>query len=160
MNTILGELGKNPKFIELVNKIESEKSPIAISGLNDVGMIQILSAIQEFTKKPICLLTYNEIQARKLYKDLSYFIEKVDLFNKKEIVTYDYVSESKDIQSERIEILNKIKEGKNKILVTTIEAVMQKLPDADVLYKDKLKIKIGETYNLEELKHKLVKLRI
>ena len=83
MNTILGELGKEPKFIELVNKIDSKQSPIAISGLNDVGMIQVLSAIQNFTKKPRCLLTFNEIQAKKLYKDFSYFTEKVDLFNKK-----------------------------------------------------------------------------
>ncbi len=160
MNTILGELGKEPKFIELVNKIDSKQSPIAISGLNDVGMIQVLSAIQNFTKKPICLLTFNEIQAKKLYKDFSYFTEKVDLFNKKEIVTYDYVAESKDIQYERIETLNKIEDGKNKILVTTIEAAMQKLPSVDVLYKDKIKIKVGESYNLEELKQKLIKLRL
>ncbi len=160
MNTILGELGKEPKFIELVNKIENKQSPIAISGLNDVGMIQIISAIQEFTKKPICLLTYNEIQAKKLYKDLKYFTDKVDIFNKKEVVTYDYVAESKDIQYERIDILNKIYESKNKILVTTIEAAMQKLPSEKTLYKNRFKFKLGESYSIEEIKQKLVRLRI
>ena len=98
MNTILGELGKSAKFIETLNKIEKEKnSPIEISGLNDVGLIQLVSAINEFGKKPICILTYNEIQAKKIYEDIKYFTEKVVLFSKKEIVTYDYIAESKDI---------------------------------------------------------------
>ena len=36
MNTILGELGKLPKFVELTKDIENKKSPIEISGLTDV----------------------------------------------------------------------------------------------------------------------------
>ena len=128
MNTILGELGKNPKFIELIKNIEQKQSPVAISGLNDVGMVQIGTAINEFGKKPICILTYNEIQAKKIYENIKYFTEKVVLFPKKEIVTYDYVAESKDISYQRIEALNEISTKKNLIVITTIEAVMQKLP--------------------------------
>ena len=94
MNTILGELGKNPKFIELLNDIEKKQSPIVISGLNDVGMMQLGTAINEFGKKPICILTYNEIQAKKIYEDIKYFTDKVVFFPKKEVVTYDYIAES------------------------------------------------------------------
>lgn len=50
MNTILGELGKNPKFKEYINSIEKNTSPIALSGLTDVGMVQMISATSEFTK--------------------------------------------------------------------------------------------------------------
>ena len=86
MNTLLGELGKNAKFIEILNKLEKDnRSPIEISGLNDVGMVQISTAINEFGKKPICILTYNEIQAKKIHEDLKYFTDKVVLFPKKEI---------------------------------------------------------------------------
>ena len=159
MNTMLGEFGKNAKFIEILNKIEKEKtSPIEISGLNDVGMIQLSSAINGFGKKPICILTYNEIQAKKIYEDIKYFTDKVVLFLKKEIVTYDYIAESKDIPYKRIEALNEIKNKKNLIVVTTIEAVMQKLPKKEVLYKNELKFKVGEIYNLDELKQKLINL--
>ena len=68
MNTILGELGKSSKFCEYVKSIENKKSPIAISGLTDVGMVQIETAIHEFGKRPICIITYNEIQAKKISK--------------------------------------------------------------------------------------------
>ena len=62
MNTIIGELGKSPKFIDLLKQIEQEVSPIAISGLTP----------------------------------------------KKEIVTYEYIAESKEIPYQRIEALNHI----------------------------------------------------
>ena len=158
MNTILGELGKSQKFIEIVNKIENEKSPIAISGLNDVGMVNLDVAIHEFTKRPICILTYNEIQAKKIYDDIKYFTDNVVIFPKKEVVTYDYIAESKENLYERIEALNKIKSKKTLIVVTTIEAVMQKLPEKNTVYQNELKFKTGNSYKLDDIKRKLVDL--
>lgn len=158
MNTILGDLGKSQKFIEQVKTIENKKGPIIISGLTGVGMVQQITAINEFTKKPACIITYNEIQAKKIVNDLKYFTDKVVFFNKKEIVTYDYVVESKDLSYERIEALNKIYSKKNLIVVTTIEAVMQKFIAKNTLYKNVLNFKIGVEFNLEELKQTLVDL--
>ena len=158
MNTILGELGKSQKFIEIVNKIENERSPIAISGLNDVGMVSLDVTINVFTKKPICILTYNEIQAKKIYEDIKYFTDNVVLFPKKEVVAYDYVAESKENLYERIETLNKIKSKKVLIVVTTIEAVMQKLPEKNIIYQNELRFKTGNSYNLEDIKRNLVDL--
>lgn len=158
MNTILGELGKSAKFIDLLKQIENKTSPIAISGLTDVGEVQIGTAIHEFGKKPICLVTYNEIQAKKLYEDIQYFTDNVVLFPKKEIVTYDYIAESKELPYQRIESLNQIKNKKNLMVVTTVEALMQKLPSKKLLYDNELKFEVGKNYSLEEIKKKLVKL--
>jgi len=158
MNTILGELGKSPNFVKLTSNIENKKSPIAISGLNDVGMVEVLTSVYEYTKKPICVLTYNEIQAKRIYQDIKYFTENVVYFPKKEVVTYDYVAESKENLYERIEALNKIKNKRSQIIVTTIEAVSQKLPSKNTLYKNEIKFKVGDIYNLEDIKKKLVDL--
>ena len=160
MNTILGELGKLDKFKNLLAEIENKTSPLAITGLNGVGMVEIISSINQFSKKPILLVTYNEIQAKKIYEDIKYFQDKVVFFPKKEIVTYDYIAESKELPYKRIEALNKIVSKKNLVIVTTIEALMQKLPKKETLYKNELKFKVGNTYNLEEIKKKLVELRI
>ena len=158
MNTIIGELGKNPKFNEYINSIQNKQSPIAISGLTDVGMAQIISATKEFCKRPICVITYNEIQANRLLEDIKYFTDKVLYLPKKEIVTYDYVAESKDLPYERIETLNKIQEMRTGIVVTTIEAALQKMISKKALYKNILNFKVGEITNLENLKKKLTEL--
>ena len=158
MNTIVGELGKSSKFCDYIKNIENKISPIAISGLTNVGMVHMIAGTREFSKKPICIITYNEMQAKKIEEDLKYFTDKVIFFPKKEIVTYDYIAESKELPYERIETLNKIYENKNVILVTTVEAVMQKIISKKALYENTIKFKIGEQYNLEEIKQKLIDL--
>ena len=158
MNTILGELGKSQKFVTLINQIEKEKSSIMLSGLTDVGMVELLTSINEYSKRPILIVTYNEIQAKEILENIKTFTDKGYMFPKKEIVTYDYIAESKDLPYERIELLNKIKEKRKPIIVTTIEALTQKLPPKDVLYKNILHFKIGDIYSLDEIKKKLVNL--
>ena len=86
MNTIIGKFGTSSKFKDLVNKIEEKNGPIAISGLTGVGSLQLLSGINEFTKKPILILTYNEIQAKRMLEDIKYFSDKVTFFPKKEVL--------------------------------------------------------------------------
>ena len=111
-----------------------------------------------YTEKPICIITYNELQAKKLIKDLTYFEEKVELFPKKEVFAYDYLAESKDTLFERIDVLNNIINKESRIIVTTIEAIMQPMISKQVLYKNMIKLKVGQEHNLEKLKETLVKL--
>ena len=159
MNTIIGEFGKSKKFVDLSKQIENTQSPISISGLTGVAVAEIVSAIREYNKKQILLVTYNEIQAKKILENIKTFEkEKAILFPKKEIVTYDYVAESKDLPYERIEALSKISEKKNLIIVTTIEALMQKIPAKQTLFKDILSFKVGDICDLEDVKSKLVNL--
>lgn len=158
MNTIIGELGKSQKFVTLIKQLEQEKNPVMISGLTSVGMVEMLVGINEYAKKPLLLVTYNEIQAKELLQNIKAFTDKGYFFPKKEIVTYDYIAESKDLPYERIEVLNKIKEKRYPIIITTIEALMQKIPPKEVLFKDVLHLKIGDIYNLDDVKRRLINL--
>ena len=158
MNTIIGDLEKSQKFLDLIKTIENKKSPIEISGLSDVGEVFTLEGIHEILKRPILIITYNEIQARKIKENMEYITDKVKVFPKKEVVTYDYIAESKQLPYERIEVLNRIYDNKNMVIITTIEAVMQKIISKESLYKNTLNFKIGDKCNLDELKQKLVSL--
>ena len=158
MNTIISELGKSQRINEIIKNIENKISPIEISGLTDVAETAVITSVNEYAKRPIMIITYNEIQAKKIADDLKYFTDKVCLFPKKEIITYDYIAESKDLPYERIEVLNKIYDNKNMIIVTTIEAVQQKIVAKEELYKNVLDFKIGQRWKIEEIKQKLVDL--
>ena len=105
-NLLLQSMKELEKFKEIIEKIENNNTPINISGLVDVGKSQIVSAISDTIKKPLCIVTYNEIQAKKIVNDLRYFIDKVEYFGKREIASYDYISESKDLPYARIDVLN------------------------------------------------------
>ena len=162
MNYLITSLQENEKFKEVVENVNEKISPIAISGLSDVSKVSIISSILESTKRKICVLTYNEIQAKKLVKDLKYFFKQVYFLHKREIAPYDYIAESKDLPYERIAVLNKIilqeKSKEPIIIVTTIEAAMQKMISKEELYENIVDFKIGETYSIENLKQTFVKL--
>lgn len=158
MNLLLKDLKNSKKFNDFLKNIENKKSPVEISGLNGVAETLILSSVLENIKRPILLITYNEIQAQKLVNDLKFFTEKVAYLPKKEIITYDYIAESKNLPYERIDVLNKIYKKQNNIIVTSVEAVKQKIIPKKTLYKNVLNFKIGDICNLEELKQKLVDL--
>ena len=156
MEAVIKNLIKNDKFKKYSEKIKKTKSPIIVSGLTDVGMIQNIVALNKNNKKRICLITYNEIQARKIKKDLEQFNLKVGIFKKREIVAYDYKAESMDLPYERIDILNKIYNKNLDIIITTIEALMQKMISKSTLYKNIINLKIGDTIDIDDLKEKLV----
>ncbi len=73
-------------------------------------------------------------------------------------MAYDYLAESKDVTYSRIACLNDIYNKKAKIIVTTIEAVSQKIIPEEVLYKNILELKLGDTIQLEDIKKTLVAL--
>ena len=176
MNKIISELSKTQKFDNYLENIKKGQTPIILSGLTDVCKNIFATTTEESLKRPVCIVTYNEIQAKNIIKDIKSILKKettsletdqnqfhikepeVIYFPKREILSYDFEAQSKEIYAERIGTLNKIYSKRANIIVTTIEAISQKMISKEVLYKKVLKLKIGKRYNLEELKQTLVDL--
>ena len=146
------------KFDSYISDLKNKKSPVELTGLTDVSKAYFTYGTSIYTKKKICIITYNEIQAKSLVNNIQYFTDKVAFIPKREIVTYDYIAESKDLPNERIDALNKLYSNEIEIVVTTIESLMQRVIPKNVLYKQLLNFKIGKNYDLEEIKKSLVKL--
>ena len=158
MNSLVKIVPNVKKYKSYIEDVQKKVTPIMISGLTDSGKIHFAYSTGFYAEKPICIVTYNELQAKKIIKDLSYFEDKIDFFPKKEILAYDYLTESKDSLFERIEVLNNIVNKKAKIIVTTIEAIMQPMISKDILYKNLLHLKVGQELELDKLKETLVSL--
>lgn len=155
MNPVLAELIKTEKFKEYLESLKNNNAPIAILGLAGVGVEQIVSCTEAEIKRPICLITYNELQAKKLTEELLNYTNEVYFFPKREILVYDYILESKELPYERIEVLKKIKSEKIKILVCSVESLLQPIIPEEVLFKNEIFLKVGKTYELENLKKKI-----
>ena len=157
MNYIIKNLQNSKKYQDIIN---TDKNPVTISGLVSVAKPMVISAIKTEERKPILIITYNEIEAKDIIKNLEFYTgnENIYLFPKKEISLYDYDAGSIDILYDRINVLNKINSKKNIIIVTTIEAIMQKLPSKEVLYENIIGISNGQTLEYNKLKEKLVNL--
>ena len=156
MNGLIEEWIDNPKVQVYLSYIKAKKGPVIVSGLTDVAGLGLVCASRKVFNRPICIITYNEIQAKNKIKDLEYFEDTVEFFPKKELVTYDYIAESKDLPYARMDVLNHMREGKVKIIVTTIEAMMQKMIPQEVLFASSMEIEVGKEYSLSTIKEKLL----
>lgn len=156
MNSLVKVIPNVKKFNDYLFEVKKGTNPMMLSGLTDVGKIHMAYATRFYTEKPICIVTYNELQAKKIVKDLAFFGETVRFFPKRDVISFDYLAESKDTLFKRISVLNNIVKRKNKIIVTTIEAAMQKMITKESLYKNVMHLKVGDFFNLEQLKEKLV----
>ena len=158
MNSLVKVVPNVKKYKTYLEDVKNKINPMMISGLTDSGKVHLAYSTCFYAERPICIVTYNELQAKKIIKDLAYFEDSVEYFPKKEILAYDYLTESKDSLFERIEVLNNIINKKAKVIVTTIEAVMQSMIAKETLYKNLLNLKVGQELNLDKLKETLINL--
>jgi transcription-repair coupling factor (superfamily II helicase) len=156
MNPLVKVVPNVKKFNDYLFEINKGTTPMMLSGLTDVGKIHMAYSTKFYTERPICIVTYNELQARKIIKDLAFFGETVRFFPKRDVISFDYLAESKDTLFKRMSVLNDIVKGNSKIVVTTVEAAMQKMITKESLYKNVMTLKVGDCFNLDELKEKLV----
>ncbi len=155
MNYIIRDLTSSEKYKKI---LKNDTYPITISGLVCVSKSMLISALQNDTKSPVMLITYNEIQAKRIIKDLAYFSDEVLYLPKKEISVYDYDAGSNDVAYERIDVINKMHDGKAKIVVTTAEAIMQNMITEDSLYENIIHISNGDSVDINAIKEKLIML--
>lgn len=153
---LLKTLPNFKKFKTYINDVKNSVTPIMLSGLTDAGKVHFAYATKFYSDKPICIITYNEIQAKKIIKDLKLYEEKVYYFPKREVLNFDYLAESKENIYNRIDCLNNIYSKNVKVVVTTIEAIEQPIICEQTLYKNILNLEVGKTYDVNELKEKLV----
>ncbi len=144
------------KFKEYIDDVSKGNFPINISGLTDSAKAHFIYATKYYTNKPVLVITYNEIEQKKLYSNLKFFEdEDVLVFPKKEVVYYDVDTTNKDNTMDRLSVYSKLYNSTTSIILTTIEAVMQKTISKTDLFNNVLFFEVGKEYNLEEVKLKL-----
>ena len=85
MNSLIKTVPNVKKFNDYLFALNKGTTPIMLSGLTDVGKIHMAYATKFYSEKPICIITYNEMQAKKIIKDLAFFGEKVRFFPKRDV---------------------------------------------------------------------------
>ena len=155
MNELVKILPNFKKFNDYINNVKQGVNPIMLSGLTDSAKAHFAYSTYFYTNKPICIITYNELQAKRLINDLQYFSDNVLYFPRREILAYDYLAGSTEISYDRIKCLNGIYNKNSAIVVTTIEAASQEIVSKETLYNNLFTLKEGNTINLQEIKERL-----
>ena len=102
-------------------------------------------------------VAFNEMQARKLFEDFSFFFgEEVLFFPNKEIMLHDIEAKSYDAVYQRIKVLDRILKNDYRFIVTSIEAVSHMLVSPELFKHSIIEFRLGSRFDLALLSLRLV----
>lgn len=158
MNNFFVNVFKNSsEYLKLSNSIDKGMFPISITGPSGSAISNIIFSIGFNKAKQSLVITYNELEARKIYEDLKFFGgEKVLYFPSKEIVFFDVYAHSNQIIEERLNAIRTVLSGEECIVVTTIDSILLKLIPGKDWISYETPIRVGDVIDVGSFIEKLV----
>ena len=123
MKVLNGLPKQSDEFNKVIEAIEKRAFPINLSGASDSQKAHFISSVCTRTGKKALVITYNELQAKRIYDDLSYFCdEKCVYIPPREVVLYEVDAAGREIENERAAALGELAEGA--FAVASIESLL------------------------------------
>ncbi len=157
MTNLVNPLLEIDEYNGLLDYLKNYTRPATLVGPSDSQKAHVCHALALHSRKKGVYIAFNEMQARKLYEDFSFFLgEDVLFFPSKEIMLYDVEAKSYDTVYQRIKALDRILQGNYRMVVTSAEAVSHKLVSPDIFRECMLEITMNSRLDLSQLARKLV----
>ncbi len=121
-------------FGELRDQIAKGKTPVHVSGCIATQRVHLMYELGKPYKWRL-LLTGNDLAAKEIYEDLLQFDEKALYYPAKDLIFYQADIQGHLQLAERINVLKCIYEDKGGTIITTMDGLMNVLPDFDSIKK-------------------------
>ena len=149
----LSELGEYKRILSLLDK---HMSPILVTSLTDAAKSHLAFCVGSDTKRPVVIITYNELRAKEIVEDMSYFCGEALYYPPKDIIFYSADVHSQDILKKRFRVLNSLIKGENPVIVIPAASIFDKLMNRSEFEKNIIPLKTGDILEIEEFIKKLV----
>lgn len=153
---LMQPLKSSKEFNSIMQSIEKEKYPVGIFGLSESARSYIIHSVFDEIDKPLLVVTHNDVEARNLYEDLSFYIPNVYYFRAKEVVFYNIDVISGDSRWERLKVIKEMAEEGKKIIVTSIDALASRYVPIELFKKYTFKFSVGDSLVLSKFNEKLI----
>ncbi|MBR1969128.1 MAG: transcription-repair coupling factor [Clostridia bacterium] len=157
MNVLNTILATSKEIREITEKIGAKSFPLNISGASDSQKAHLIATVcASIDKKPF-VVTYNEIQAKRLSDDLAYFLEnKCVNIPPEAIVLYNVDAQNREMDNKRAAALGEFSGGK--AAVVSIESLLHFVMPKNDFENMCLHFNYGGTFNVETLPDRLVEM--
>ncbi|MFV0467116.1 MAG: transcription-repair coupling factor [Lachnospiraceae bacterium] len=157
MNSFLKPLESILELEELKSQISREDGVFYLSGCIDSIKPHLTYGIGSGFKNRV-LVTYDDQKARELYDAYRFFDQSAVYFPARDILFYQSDIRGNVLTQERIRVLKTIAEQKGVTIITTFDALMNRMPSPEQ-YLSSMKIfHVGDTIDLEKIKKELIKM--
>lgn len=146
------------QYGELVGTIENGKT-MMISGIVDSDKAHLAWGIsQAFPKVQKVIITYSESRAKSFVEEYSFYDKNVIYYPAKDFIFYNADVHSNYIVEQRMAAIRAIMEKDELTVITTIDALADRLLPMECLSKNILTVKETDVVDLEEWKTKLLRM--
>ncbi len=157
MKAFLEPVAELEELQEAKKSVKNSCGVVQISGCIDAQKSHMVYAVSDGFKNKI-IVTFSEQKARELYEDYRFFDRELLNFPAKDILFYQSDIRGNLLTKERIELQKRIAEGSPVTVVTTYDALMNRMADPANFLSAVREISAGDELNLEEMSHALVQM--
>ena len=151
--------------LTFLSSLDSGAQHLSIGGLWGSSRAYLSAVIGQQLQTSALFITPTQKDAEELYEDLLFFQqigvlpwnrEKIHLFSQWNIAPYEHNSPHREIVSERLTVLDKLRNKERLLVVAPIEALMQRSMPCDELDRYTLYLGFGEELEREKFVGTLV----
>ncbi|KPU42785.1 transcription-repair-coupling factor [Oxobacter pfennigii] len=139
------------EYKSLLLNIRKNAGPVAVYGLSESQRSHMAYSLFHNIKRPLIFITYNDLEAKKVYEDLLLFTDNVCFLPSKEVLLYDVDAISRDIVSERLKVIKDLINNDHLIVVTSVDNIAKKYVNPNIFKKYTLELNVGDTIDLMDL---------
>ena len=144
------------EYRRILADVRDYKRPVSITGPSESQKAHVSYALCRHSGMKGVFVAFNEMQARRLFEDFTFFMgDDVLFFPAKEIMLYDVEAKSYDTIYRRLAVLDRISRGDYSFVVTSIEAVSHKMLHPEAMMQHVITININSRLDPEELIRRL-----
>ena len=142
----------------LEEKLKKRGGPVLVTGLADAAKGQFAEAVLAAERPLKLYVTYDELRARELYEDLLSFGADAMFYPAKDLLFFAADVRSHELSAVRIDVRRRIAESGSGFVVTTIDALMDKLEAPERFLRRCLRIHASDRLDLGETAKQLAAL--
>jgi transcription-repair coupling factor (superfamily II helicase) len=153
MNGLHQAFAKNDDIQSIFSGVEEGLREQLVAGLSGSSRSLLIASLYKETNKAIMVVTYNLLQAQKLYEDLLSFVpeDEVFMYPANELIAAELSIASPELRAQRIEALNYWTKNDKGIVIVPMGGFRKLLPPKETWKKHQIHFKVGEDVDLDFL---------
>lgn len=157
MEAFLQPLLELEELQEAKKQVKSTGGVVQISGCIDAQKSHMIYGMSDGFRNKI-IVTFSEQKARELYEDCRFFDREILNYPAKDLLFYQSDIRGNLLIKERIALLKRLADKEPVTVVTTFDALMNRMAEPDNFSDAVLRLETGEELDIEKTTHRLVQM--
>ena len=142
------------EYTDMKQDLDQGKGPVQISGVTDSQKVHVMHELSKDNPWRL-VVTYDDTRAKEIFDDFSYFEPNTWLYPARDLLFYSSDIHGNLLTRQRMQVFKHLLEDEGGVVVTTVDGLMDHLLPLSRIKESCLNIMVGQTLDMEEIKHLL-----